>query len=96
MPINLASIKNELFPGLRGIEGRYEQIPTQWDKVFARGTSNMALERTSEVRFLGTAKIKTEGGSILCAHSDQEFVQQKPFLNVNVTTFLDVMPDELR
>lgn len=64
MVIALASIRNELLPGLRGIEGRYDQIPTQWDKVFARGTSNMALERTSEMRFLGLAKAKTEGGSI--------------------------------
>lgn len=64
MPINLAQIRQELFPGLRGIEGRYQQIPTQWDKVFERGTSNMALERTSEMRFLGLAQIKTEGGAI--------------------------------
>ncbi len=64
MPINLSSIRQELFPGLRGIEGRYQQIPTQWDKVFERGTSNMAVERTSEMRFLGLAQYKTEGGAI--------------------------------
>ena len=64
MPINLAQIRQELFPGLRGIEGRYQQIPTQWDKVFERGTSNMALERTSEMRFLGLFQQKTEGGQI--------------------------------
>lgn len=65
MSINLAQIRQELFPGLRGIEGRYQQIPTQWDKVFERGTSNMALERTSEMRFLGLFQQKTEGGSIM-------------------------------
>lgn len=64
MPINLAQIRQELLPGLRGIEGRYDQIPTQWDKVFERGTSNMAIERTSEMRFLGLAQYKTEGGAI--------------------------------
>ena len=64
MPINLSQIRTELFPGLRGIEGRYQQIPTQWDKGFERGTSNMALERTSEMRFLGLAQYKSEGGSI--------------------------------
>lgn len=64
MPINLAAIRQELLPGLRGVEGRYEQIPTQWDKVFSRGTSQMALERTSEMRFLGLAQYKSEGGSI--------------------------------
>lgn len=65
MPINLAQIRQELLPGLRGIEGRYEQIPTQWDKVFDKGTSVMAVERTSEMRFLGLAQYKTEGGSIV-------------------------------
>jgi len=65
MPINLAQIRQELLPGLRGVEGRYQQIPTQWDKVFDRGTSNMAIERTSEMRFLGLAQFKTEGGSIM-------------------------------
>lgn len=65
MPINLPQIRQELFPGLRGIEGRYQQIPTQWDRVFERGTSNMALERTSEMRFLGLFQQKTEGGSIM-------------------------------
>lgn len=64
MAINLPQIRQELLPGLRGIEGRYPQIPTQWDKVFERGTSNMALERTSEMRFLGLAQYKTDGGSI--------------------------------
>jgi hypothetical protein len=64
MPINLASIKQELFPGLRGIEGRYQQIPTQWDRVFERGSSNMALERTSEMRFLGLLQQKSEGGAV--------------------------------
>lgn len=65
MPINLPQIRQELLPGLRGVEGRYQQIPTQWDKVFDRGTSNMAIERTSEMRFLGLAQFKTEGGSIM-------------------------------
>lgn len=65
MPINLAHIRTELLPGLRGVEGRYQQIPTQWDKAFDRGTSNMAIERTSEMRFLGLAQFKTEGGSIM-------------------------------
>jgi hypothetical protein len=64
MAINLSQIKNELLPGLRGIEGLYPQIPTQWSSVFDQGTSNMAIERTSEMRYLGLAQLKTEGGSI--------------------------------
>jgi hypothetical protein len=64
MPINLAQIKNELLPGLRAVTGSYDNIPRQWDKVFDSGTSQMALERTSAMRFLGLAQLKSEGGSI--------------------------------
>lgn len=58
----LADIRNELLPGLRGIEGQYEMIPKQWPKYFESGNSEMALERTSEMRFLGLAAIKQDGG----------------------------------
>ncbi len=63
MAINLAAIKDQLFPGLRGIEGKYQMIPTQWSKVFDQGTSKMAIERTLENRYLGLAQIKSEGGA---------------------------------
>lgn len=63
MAVNLAAIRDQLFPGLRGIEGKYKMIPTQWSKVFDTGTSKMALERTLENRFLGLAAIKNEGGA---------------------------------
>jgi len=62
MAINLGAIKDLLLPGLRGITGKYEQIPRQWDKVFTKHDSNMALERTAENRYLGLAQLKTEGG----------------------------------
>lgn len=62
MPVNLSQIRDLLLPGLRGVTGKYDAIPTQWDKVFAKGTSNMALERTASMRFLGLAQLKNEGG----------------------------------
>ena len=62
MAINLAQIKDLLLPGLRGIVGKYEQIPAQADKVFTKFNSKMALERTAEMRYLGLAQLKTEGG----------------------------------
>ncbi len=62
MAVNLSAIKDLLLPGLRGIVGKYEQIPSQYDKVFTKMDSNMALERTAEMRFLGLAQLKTEGG----------------------------------
>ena len=62
MAVNLSQIKDLLLPGLRGVEGKYEQNPAQWDKIFKRFNSNMALERTAEMRYLGYAQLKTEGG----------------------------------
>lgn len=62
MAVNLAQIRDLLLPGLRGVVGKYDQIPTRWDKVFEKGKSNMALERTVSMRYLGLAKLKTEGG----------------------------------
>jgi hypothetical protein len=62
MAVNLSSIKDLLLPGLRGIEGKYEQITSQYDKIFTKHDSKMALERTAEMRFLGYAQLKTEGG----------------------------------
>jgi hypothetical protein len=62
MAVNLSSIKDLLLPGLRGVIGKYEQIPAQYDKIFTKHDSKMALERTAEMRFLGLAQLKTEGG----------------------------------
>lgn len=62
MAVNLSAIKDLLLPGLRGVEGKYEMIPSQYDKMFTKHESKMALERTAEMRFLGLAQLKTEGG----------------------------------
>jgi phage major head subunit gpT-like protein len=61
MAVNLSAIKDLLLPGLRGVEGKYEMIPSQYDKIFTKHDSKMALERTAEMRFLGLAQLKTEG-----------------------------------
>src|SRR5580693_6044363 len=62
MAVNLSAIKDLLLPGLRGITGKYEQIPSQYDKVFTKYNTKMALERTADMRYLGLAQLKTEGG----------------------------------
>lgn len=61
MPVNLSQIRDLLLPGLRGVVGKYPQIPTQWDKIFEKNDSKMALERTASMRYLSYAQIKTEG-----------------------------------
>lgn len=62
MAVNLSQIKDLLLPGLRGVEGKYDMIPSQYDKIFTKHTSKMALERTAEMRYMGFAQLKTEGG----------------------------------
>ena len=62
MAVNLSQIKDLLLPGLRGVEGKYEMIPSQYDKIFTKIESKMALERTAEMQYLGLAQLKTEGG----------------------------------
>ncbi|MDE2105241.1 MAG: hypothetical protein KGL39_48900 [Patescibacteria group bacterium] len=62
MAVNLSAIKDLLLPGLRGVEGKYEMIPSQYDKIFTKHDSKLALERTADMRYLGLAQLKTEGG----------------------------------
>ena len=61
MPVALSAIANLLFPGLREVTGKYQQIPRQYDKIFDTMHSEMALERTVEARYLGYAQLKNEG-----------------------------------
>src|ERR1700733_1620710 len=63
MAINVAALYDLTRPGLRGIEGKYPQIPRQWPKYMARGVSKMGIERTAEARYLGLPALKFEGGA---------------------------------
>lgn len=54
--INLSAIRNELYPGLKDITGRYPMIPTQWGEMYDKGSSLMALERTSNMQ-IGRAHV---------------------------------------
>jgi len=63
MAIDLASIKNELFPGLAAVEGRYKKIETKWSRLFEKRNSKMALERRTQAAYLPLAREKAEGQS---------------------------------
>jgi len=63
MPIDMASIKNELFPGLAAVEGRYRKIETKWSRLFEKRSSKMALERRTQMAYLPLAREKSEGQS---------------------------------
>lgn len=62
MAVNLAAIRDLLVPGLRKVTGEYKDIPRIYDKIYEVGKSNMAVERTASMRFLGLAALKNEGG----------------------------------
>lgn len=61
MPVSLAQIRSELLPGLFDVRGSYDMIPRQWDKVFSTHNSNMAVERSTQMAFMGLPQLKDEG-----------------------------------
>ncbi len=63
MPIALGALRNELLPGLFDVRGSYDMIPRQWDKVYKTRKSNMAVERSTQMAFLGLPFFKTEGAA---------------------------------
>jgi hypothetical protein len=62
MSVNIAAIRDLLLPGLMDTTGQYRQIERQWSRVFKTHQSNMALERTVQMRYMGLAQLKQEGG----------------------------------
>src|SRR5215831_6829613 len=63
MPIALANLRSELLPGLFDVRGSYDMIPRQWDKVFKTHTSKMAVERSTQMAFMGLPFLKDEGAA---------------------------------
>lgn len=63
MAITRGNERDLLLPGLADIIMAYPEIPAQWPQVFHRGSSKMALERSVEMRPVGLASLKTEGGA---------------------------------
>jgi len=87
MAVNLSAIKDLLLPGLRGIEGKYEMIPSQYDRIFTKHDSKLALERTAEMRFLGLAQLKTEGGQTSFDNgAGERFVYNQSILKLPLVT----------
>lgn len=61
MGINIASIRDLLLPGLMDTTGKYRQIERQYSRIFKTLQSNMAQERTVQLRYMGMAQLKSEG-----------------------------------
>lgn len=63
MATNTSQIPALLLPGIRKLKGDYAEIPTQWSQVFSTGQSEMAVERTLSMRYLGQAAVKPQGSA---------------------------------
>jgi hypothetical protein len=44
------------------VSGEYREIETNYSKVYTTHQSNMALERTTQMRYMSIARLKLEGG----------------------------------
>lgn len=64
MPVNLSDISQLLRPGLFKVTGKYKELPKQWPALFKSGKSQLAVERTVQMRYLGQARQKDEGAQI--------------------------------
>lgn len=85
MPIALSSIRDQLFPGLRAITGKYQQIPRQYDKIFQYIKSEQAVERTVENRYLPLARLKTEGATtVFDNRAGERFVWNQSHLEISL------------
>jgi hypothetical protein len=62
MPINTAQIRSLLEPGLYKVDGRYDQLPKVFPKIFKTQQSKLDVDRMARMRLLGLPALKAEGG----------------------------------
>jgi hypothetical protein len=63
MATTTAQIAALLLPGLDAVFGDYEELPAQWPSIFTTHNSELAYERDVEIKTLGLAQLRTEGGA---------------------------------
>ena len=61
--INTTAIQQLLRPGLAAVFGDYPNYPSQWSELFETYESDKAVEYEVEMRMLGLAQFRPEGGS---------------------------------
>src|SRR6267142_4771632 len=61
--INTTSIQRLLRPDLAAVFGDYPNYPSQWSELYEVYESDKAVEYEVEMRMLGLAQIRAEGGS---------------------------------
>ena len=63
MAVNTAQIRSLLLPFLYDVAGEYEQIDKEWDKIFSVHKATLRVETKAQMRILGLAQLKSEGGA---------------------------------
>src|SRR3954453_4188677 len=63
MTTTSAQIAALLLPGLDAVFGNYNSLPAQWPEIFEKHDSELAYERDVEVKTLGLAQLRSEGGA---------------------------------
>lgn len=61
--INTTAIASLLRPGLSAVFGDYPMYPSQWSELYEVYESDKAVEYETEMRMLGLAQIRPEGGA---------------------------------
>lgn len=60
---NSAQIARLLLPGLYKVSGQYERYQKEWSQVFTTVKSTLQTESAEQMRILGLAQLKVEGGA---------------------------------
>lgn len=63
MAVNTAQIRSLLLPGLYDVKGEYDQIDKTWSKIFKTHKATLRVETKAQMRILGLAQLKSEGGA---------------------------------
>lgn len=75
MAITTSQIPALLLPGVRKTKGLYNEMPTQWSLVYAKGQSHMEAEKTVHLRYLPLPQLKQTGAPTMFDQSaGQQFV----------------------
>jgi phage major head subunit gpT-like protein len=89
MAINTTAIANLLRPGLAAVFGDYPNYPSQWSDIYEVYESDKAIELEVEMKMLGLAQIRPEGGPTAVDTMGQRivtsYVHQYVALSFNIT-----------
>lgn len=73
MPINLTDISNLTRPGLAAVFGDYDTYPDEWKEIFQVYESDKAQEVEVEMKLLGPAMPKQDGGPVAVDSMGQRY-----------------------